>query len=335
MNKELLDYIQELSKRDKKTLSQKALKVSEECGELARVVLPFDNAAGTVHRFIEKKKILEESADVILTALSIAYELGYTHEDIEEMIDVKSEKWQKLQVAEDKIEFPIPFEIHITVSTYEDEDVIDEEFIEHFKNSCKELNVKPIVLDLENGSAEKIKDVMTSSKFYGDNRSVYDEVQRIANGLKLAKFTVVREKVETVPWHPGAPVNLSDEMPKNCYFEAHIGCIISLDEKEKLSNLAKNQGAHISRNAFKKIEDGKFVNMITLRNYKCTKGQFDIDVTNLTRSLKSHGFLFEKVITEFCIYDTKVSHDYFWTENLFNSKSNKAAFDFVTKNIKA
>ena len=47
MNTELLSYIQKLSIRDKKTLSQKALKVTEECGELARVVLPFDNAAGT------------------------------------------------------------------------------------------------------------------------------------------------------------------------------------------------------------------------------------------------------------------------------------------------
>jgi len=321
MNKELLDYIQELSKRDKKTLSQKALKVSEECGELARVVLPFDNAAGTVHRFIEKKKILEESADVILTALSIAYELGYTHEDIEEMMDEKSEKWQKLQVAEDKIEFPLPFEIHITISA--DEGELNEEFIKEFRKSCNKLNVKPISLDLENGSNKEIKDVMTSSKFYGDNRSVFEEVQRISYGLEYSGFKVVRKKIETVPWHPGAPVNSNDEMPKNCYFEAHIGCIISLEEKEKLSTLAKNQGAHISRNAFKKIEDGKFVNMITLRNYKCTKGQFDIDVTNLTRSLGSHGFLFEKVITEFCIYDTKVSHDYLWTNKNEHNDTNR------------
>ncbi len=80
MSPELFEYIQRLSLADKKTLSQKALKVAEESGELAKVVLPFDNAAGTIHRFIEKGRILEESVDVILTAISIAYELGYTHE---------------------------------------------------------------------------------------------------------------------------------------------------------------------------------------------------------------------------------------------------------------
>jgi len=318
MNKELLNYIQELSKRDKKTLSQKALKVSEECGELARVVLPFDNASGTVHRFIEKKKILEESADVILTALSIAYELGYTHEDIEEMIDEKSEKWQKIQTAEDKIEFPLPFEIHITVSVEEGE--LNEEFVNEFKKTCELLNVKSIVLDLENGSNETIKDVMTSSKFYGDNRSVYEEVQRLYYGLEYRGFKVVRKKIETVPWHPGAPSERGDKMPDNCYFEAHIGCIISLDEKEKLAKLAKSQGAHMSRNSFKKIENEKFVNMITLRNYECTKEQFDIDVTNTTRMLTSHGIMFEKIITEFCIYDSKVSHDYQW----LNESDNKS-----------
>ena len=44
MNKELLKLIKELSLKDKKSLSQKALKTSEETGELARVILPFDNA---------------------------------------------------------------------------------------------------------------------------------------------------------------------------------------------------------------------------------------------------------------------------------------------------
>ena len=64
MNTQLLDYIKKLSLDDKKTLSQKALKVAEESGELAKVVLPFDNAAGTIHRFIEKGRILEENEKI-------------------------------------------------------------------------------------------------------------------------------------------------------------------------------------------------------------------------------------------------------------------------------
>lgn len=310
MNTKLLDYIQQLSKRDKKTLSQKALKVSEEAGELAKAVLPYDSAYATRHRFVDKTKILEEICDTILASISLAYDLDFSHDDIEEMIDFKSEKWQKLQVAEDKVEFPLPFEIHITVSANEGE--INEEFIEHFKKACEELNVKPISLDLENNSGEKIKDVMTSSKFYGDNRTVYEEIERITLVLEHRKFKVVRKKVETVPWHPGAPTKTGDIMPINCYFEAHIGCVISIDDKERLANLAKTHKAHLSKNAFKNIENGKFVNMVTLRNYKCTSDYFENEVIHFRGELIREGFQLEKIITEFCIYDTKISHDYLW-----------------------
>ena len=312
MDKKLLDYIQELSKRDKKTLSQKALKVAEESGELAKAVLPYDSAYATRHRFVDKTKILEEVSDTILASISIAYDLGFSHEEIEEMIDYKSEKWQKLQAAEDKVEFPLPFEIHITVCAKEGE--INEDFIEHFKKSCEELNVKPISLDLENRAGEKIKDVMTSSKFYGDNRTVYEEIERITLGLEYRKFKVIRKKVETVPWHPGAPSKEIDriKMPKNCYFEAHIGCIITMEEKEKLAEISKLHKAHLSKNAFKNIDDGKFVNMVTLRNYSCTSKSFEEEVLNFRLALVNNGFTLEKTITEFCIYDTKISHDYLW-----------------------
>lgn len=40
MNNKLLEVIIKLSKKDKKNLSQKALKLTEEVGELAKVVLP-------------------------------------------------------------------------------------------------------------------------------------------------------------------------------------------------------------------------------------------------------------------------------------------------------
>ena len=94
MNQQLLNYIQELSKKDKKTLSQKALKVAEESGELAKAVLPFDSAYATRHRFVDKTKILEEVCDTILASISIAYDLDFSHEEIEEMMYTKSQKMQ-------------------------------------------------------------------------------------------------------------------------------------------------------------------------------------------------------------------------------------------------
>ena len=170
MKKELLDYIKSLSLNDKKTLSQKALKVAEESGELAKVVLPFDNADGTTHRFIEKQRVLEESVDVILTAISLAYELGYSHDEIGDMMWEKALKWQSIQNKEGKVEYPIPYEIHITVDIedhliylkrlraehesgriyHEVPEGTIELAIDRFKKACKVAGVKPIVLDLEN-----------------------------------------------------------------------------------------------------------------------------------------------------------------------------------------
>ena len=319
MNKELQEYIKNLSLKDKKTLSQKALKVSEETGELARVVLPYDNADGTTHRFIEKERVLEESVDVILTAISMAYDLGFSHDDIEEMMWHKAQKWQGIQAKEEKVDYPIPYEIHVTVDLSpkgEGNDAIKAyEFnIDLFKDTCKKIGVKPIVLDLENGGESVMKDVMTSSHHMGTNVSAYTASKNIEAKLLQNGFDVVRVKIETVPWHPAAPSEVGNKMPEDCYFEAHIGCIITPSEKHKLEEISQLHKAHLSRNFFKKLEDGKFVNMITLRNYENRFSDFEYQLDDLKAALELNDIKFEKVITEFSIYDTKVSHDFKWLE---------------------
>lgn len=318
MDKKLFDYIKELSKRDKKTLSQKALKVSEECGELAKIILPYDNAHGTTHRFIEKERILEESVDVILTAISMAYELGYSHDDIEEMMWEKSKKWQGIQAKEEKVEYPIPYEIHITVDTKHVYEHLAEDYkyfdTKSFKSDCEDIGVKPIVIELEKKSDIIMHDVMTSSCIITDNAGAYSECNRISKELTQRGYKVIRKKIETVPYHPAAPSMLSDKMPKNCYFEAHIGCVISAEEKEQLQMIATCHGAHLSKNFFKKIEGGKFVNMITHRSYSGNYDLFLKELEELKKDLTNHNFQFEKVITEFSIYDTNVSHDFLWLE---------------------
>ena len=304
MNKQLLDFIRQLSIRDKKTLSQKALKNTEECGELAKAILPYDGAYGTNHRFTDKDKILEEVADVILTAISIAYDLGYSTDDIEEMIDTKSNKWFELQTKEDKVTYPIPYEIHITVKRPSD--------IEQYKLDCQTVEVKPIVLDLQNDGGS-ITDVMTSSKFYGDNRGAYEKAKEISNFMKAQGYEVLREKIETIPWHPAAPTK-KGAMPKNCYFESHVGVRVK-DNKDGLVSIAKNHNAHISRNFFKKLDTGEYVLMLTLRDYDTTYDLFKIEVDSLLSTLKQSCYEYEKDIIEFSIFDTKISHDFNWLNN--------------------
>jgi len=332
------DFIKTLSIKDKKTLSQKGLKLVEEVGELARVILPYDSAHGTNHRFIDREAILEEVVDVYLTNISIAHSLGFTDEEFNDMLAKKSEKWSQLQAAEEKAEFPLPFEIHVTIDASEMRDPImfdTKTFdLELFKEACADIGVKPIVIDLEINDGSEIQDVMTSSKFFGDNRTAYEESERIADKLKGWGFRVVRNKIETVPWHPAAPViSTGKEIPNGCYFEAHIGVTISPDEKEKLNEFVKNLidkyaiqfsgvgdpltslsgTAKLSQNFFKKSKDGsKFVNMLTYRSNMCGSPKFKLEVEGIKHLLTEEGFDFEKVETEYAVYDTNVTHDAKW-----------------------
>ena len=333
------EYIKNLSIKDKKTLSQKGLKLVEEIGELARVILPYDSAHGTNHRFIDREAILEEVVDVYLTNISIAHSLGFTDEDFNDMLVKKSEKWSQLQASEEKAEFPLPFEIHVTVEVdlpIGDGDVITDWYgsISEFKEDCIEIGVKPIVIDLEINDGSILKDVMTSSKHFGDNRSAYEESERIVSELRNTGYKVLRNKIESVPWHPAAPViSTGKEIPNGCYFESHIGVTIYPGQKDELNEFVKNiedkyainfsgvgdpltslsGTAKLSQNFFKKSKDGsKFVNMLTYRSNICGSPKFKLEVEGIKNLLGEEGFEFEKVEVEYAVYDTNVTHDAKW-----------------------
>jgi NTP pyrophosphatase (non-canonical NTP hydrolase) len=315
------DFIKALSIKDKKTLSQKGLKLVEEIGELARVILPYDSAHGTNHRFIDREAILEEVIDVYLTNISIAHSLGFTDEEFNDMLAKKSEKWSQLQASEEKAEFPLPFEIHVTINQ-------DKSFdfnIDEFKEDCSLVGVKPIVIDLEINDGSIIKDVMTSSKHFGDNRTAYEESERVVKELKDKGYKVVRNKIESVPWHPAAPVmSTGKEIPNGCYFESHIGVTIYPDQKDELNDFVKSTltdgslielsgTAKLSQNFFKKSKDGsKFVNMLTYRSNMCGSPKFKLEVEGIKHLLVEEGFEFEKVEVEYAVYDTNVTHDVKW-----------------------
>lgn len=334
MSKYINDFIKNLSIKDKKTLSQKTLKLVEEVGELSRVILPFDSAPGTNHRFSDREKILEEVVDVYLSNISIAHSLGFTEEEFNEMLNKKTDKWAKLQLKEDEVTFPLPYEIHVTVDA---ESFVYTGGLEDFKTDCNEIGVKPIVLDLEMKEGT-LKDVMTSSKHFGDNKSVYEEANRIANKLTSFGYKVVRNKIETVPWHPAAPTSntfyVGEVIPNGCYFESHIGVVILPEQKNSLQKLIDglNDGVFVptmgyakpglvelggtirlSQNFFKKSKDGsKFVNMLTYRDNKTCKEIFEGDVELLKEILNECEFEFEKVEVEYALYDTNVNHDSKW-----------------------
>lgn len=309
MKTNLFDFIHLLTSTDKKTLSQKALKTVEEVGELAKYVLPYDDAYATTHRFVERQRILEESVDTVLSALSVAYDVGFTTDEIEEMMWTKSHKWHYLQTKQDKVKYPTPFEIHITVSC---NGPLTLDFSTAFNASCERIGVKPIVLDLTLSNGNSIVDVMTSSKHVGNNMTVYREVERIVTLLTNDGFTVTRKKIETVPWHPAAPQQHGEPMPNNCYFEAHLPIMINnKSSADIIAQHCKDLGAHMSRNAFKTYPDGSYVQMVTMRKYDGTYESFKREVDLAVTMFEANG-LINKPIIEFSIYDTKLSNDFPW-----------------------
>lgn len=312
MNKELLEYVAKLSASDKKSLSEKALKTAEEVGELAKVVLPYDGAASTTHRFVTSDRILTEVADVILCALSVAYDLGFSDEAITARMLEKAKYWEELQIRERGVTYPLPYEIHVTISPKDDGYGIN---LEQFKADCALIGVKPLLIDMHNHAGETVMlDVQTSSVHMGDNRSAHQTAENITDDLRGYGYNVVRTKIETVPWHPAAPSDkhANPVMPKDCYFEAHFNIVVQNGKLPILQATSRYLDIHISRNAFKRISDDEVIMMATLRRYNGTSEKFAKECTKVAEHLTECGFSVPKTITEFSIYDTRVSHDATW-----------------------
>lgn len=310
MDKKLLEFIKQLSISDTKTLSQKTLKACEEVGELAKVVLPFENAFACKHRFVDRRAILEEVADATLTVMSVAYDLGFEDSDLEEMIKEKSLYWAELQARDRDAKFPVPYEIHVTVKL---RDKVKD--LEIFKKACEAADVKPIILDLQNTNGDSVMlEVMTSSIHIGNNASAYAEMWRIIKILTGHMLQVCREKIETVPWHPAAPSNkhANPVMPPNCYFESHLAVIATEESLPRLRQLASEIGCHLSRNIFKRIDETHFKIMVTYRRYKGVFEEFKNALDSIKLELDNAEFLVDKTIIEFSVYDSRVSHDAAW-----------------------
>lgn len=92
-----------LARLDKKDAIQKALKTSEECGELAQAVLSASRAPTCEYKGLTPQDVLEESVDTATCALSVAVMFGFSAEQIREAWNKKLDAWErKIKEAEEK-----------------------------------------------------------------------------------------------------------------------------------------------------------------------------------------------------------------------------------------
>lgn len=309
MTNDILELVKTLTDRDTKTLSQKGLKLSEECGELSKSILPYENAAGSLHKFIHKENIIDNCVDTILVALSIAYSLDCSNDAIYNAMYKKAMYWSSLQDNESSVNISrMPHEIHITVKQADS--------LAEFTYACISAGVKPIVLDLHKKDTSTIKDIMTSSVFYGNSSQAYAEMKRIAGILEIHGFNVVRGKIEAPPFHPAVPNNVNKfKHEHGRYFESHIEVLLDDKKNNKmLENWVQQYPLHIhmSNNVFKATETISTM-MLTYRKYDGTIESFKADINKIRESLSVDGFSINgKEIIEYCLYDSSIIHDAEW-----------------------
>lgn len=89
-----IELIKEITYQDKKTLSERALKLSEETGEVSEAVLSYTNACGCSYKHKTRKDILEECTDVIIISLSLICAIS-EEENLKEMFETKIKKWNE------------------------------------------------------------------------------------------------------------------------------------------------------------------------------------------------------------------------------------------------
>ena len=185
-----------------------------------------------------------------------------------------------------------------------------------FEQCCASLCVKPIVLDLETDVNQVVQqDVMTSSKYFSDDKGAFSEMNRIVVGLETAGFQILRKKIESEPGHVRAPQEVGQVMPEHCYFESHVAFLIQESQREILKEIATCNHAHISRNPFKKTDDGMVV-MVTLRDYQSPFCLFKKQVDALLSDAATSGFVpHKKIEVEFAVYDSNTMHDASWINN--------------------
>lgn len=91
--------IYELTQSDPKTLQERALKLSEEAGELAQAILSATNAPGSEYKHHTLDDVREEAVDAAIVALSLLAQVSETQEDFEahlsRLMAEKCAKWRE------------------------------------------------------------------------------------------------------------------------------------------------------------------------------------------------------------------------------------------------
>ncbi len=208
-------------------------------------------------------------------------------------------------------DFVGPHELHLTVNP----DTTDESL---FTRVCNNLGIKAHVILNEypgpNGGKTEV-DYLTGSEIVGRSSEAFSELGRIAASLRAEGLDVVREKIETTPWHPLAPKTSLDQLHPGTYFECHF-TLPDLDTIHNFRILKWGEVPFLISTTENKRKAGKL--FATMRHYIATSAAFCQDVSDIHKALEAQlGYVKEPTV-EFALYDSNPNHDKLWVDSYRN-----------------
>lgn len=189
-----------------------------------------------------------------------------------------------------------PYEVHLTVA--------DHSLMER---TAVELGLKPSHIVLERGKTPS--QPMLSWRGPGPLDAELTRLDVVVTALAERGIPVLRAKVEASPDVPGVP---QDDDSADSYFEQHIVLELVRDgERERLLDLLRPHGAHLSRNA--RRADTKFEQrFVTQRAVGVGWPSAERRFEALCMLLKAEGYVHRGVHREYVFVDTRQDLDAGW-----------------------
>jgi hypothetical protein len=201
------------------------------------------------------------------------------------------------------------FEAHVTVTA---DDLAERE---RFRAACAELGVKCVLIELPQG--ESRSQPMTSTYHRGELPEVVREVAGLAAALRGRGFAVSRVKLEAVITNAGVP-RTDDEarrFPAANYFEFHVKATLPPGaDLAPLRALCRAHGAHLSRNALERDEEGASRRFVTMRVYGVGRQRAEEHFDALYQALQEAGYALSNKLREYTIFDSNAAVDAGWID---------------------
>lgn len=211
------------------------------------------------------------------------------------------------------------FEAHVTFECSHR----TEEVIERLNKTCENSKFKLIFIELNTKTkGGQNHQLMTSSHHCGEYPTIIKQIEDEVNE-KFRDFNIIRIKIESLASNEGIPETKLDKIlfweKETNYFEFHYKILIktngSDDPLKAVQRICKNfYGAHLhlSRNAFKKLDNDELHYMITVRLFDVGRQEAFQTNERIVAHLTNWKYPPLKVVREFVVYDSHIEIDQNW-----------------------